>query len=414
MKSASRKTAFFIAKRYVVSRKKHNIINVISIVSMVGIMVCTAALVIVLSVFNGLEETISGWFNDNNPDFMITLREGKSFETAEFPMEQLRRLDGVSEVDEMVSDLALVTYQDRQELLQLIGVDTGSRTMQVYADVLVDGDARPYYGEQACANLGTVAAGKLLVNLKSYDMLKVYYPKRTKKNLADPASAFNTDYLYPTGVFASNTDHDQNYLVCPIEFARNLMHYQEQATSMAVYTNLSADVKKMQKEIESIVGPSFVVKNQQQQEETLFKTMQSEKLVTYIILAFILFVAAFNIIGAIGMLVLEKQRDNAILYSLGASPSLIQRIFLYEGMAVSLIGGILGIIIGVIVCWMQQTFHLIKLGGGDGYYTIPYYPVQMHFTDILLILMTILFINLITAILPAHALKKSINKTSEI
>lgn len=414
MKSASRKTAFFIAKRYVVSRKKHNIINVISIVSMVGIMVCTAALVIVLSVFNGLEETISGWFNDNNPDFLITPKEGKSFATADFPMEELRKIQQVTDVDEMVSDLALVTYQDRQELLQLIGVDTSSRTMQVYAAVLVDGDARPYYGEQACANLGTVAAGKLLVNLKSYDLLKVYYPKRTKKNLADPASAFNTDYLYPTGVFASNTDHDQNYLICPIQFARDLMQYDGQVTAIAVYKEPSGDVKTLQKTIEDIVGTGFVVKNQRQQEETLFKTMQSEKLVTYIILAFILFVAAFNIIGAIGMLVLEKQRDNAILYSLGASPSLIQRIFLYEGMAVSLIGGILGIILGVIVCWLQQTFHIIKLGGGDGYYTIPYYPVQMHFTDILLILLTILLINLITAILPAHALKKSINKTSDI
>lgn len=414
MKTANQRTAFFIAKRYVVSRKKHNIINVISIVSMVGIMVCTAALVIVMSVFNGLEETISGWFNDNNPDFLITPKEGKSFATADFPIEKLRDLPQVTDVDEMVSDLALVTYQDRQELLQLIGVDTGSRTMRVYADVLIDGEARPYYGEQPCANIGTVAAGKLLVNLHSYDLLKVYYPKRTKKNLADPASAFNTDFLYPTGVFASNTDHDQNYLICPIQFARDLMQYDGQVTAIAVYKEPLGDVKIMQKAIEDIVGADFVVKNQQQQEETLFKTMQSEKLVTYIILAFILFVAAFNIIGAIGMLVLEKQRDNAILYSLGASPSLIQRIFLYEGMAVSLIGGILGILFGVIICWMQQTFHLIKLGGGDGYYAIPYYPVQMHFTDLLLILLTILAINLITSILPAYMLKKSINKTSDI
>ncbi|MBO4489668.1 MAG: FtsX-like permease family protein [Bacteroidales bacterium] len=414
MKNASRRTAFFIAKRYVVSRKKHNIINVISIVSMVGIMVCTAALVIVLSVFNGLEETISGWFNDNNPDFMIALREGKSFETANFPLEKLRRLEQVTDVDEMVSDLALVTYQDRQELLQLIGVDTGSRTRRVYENVLIDGQPVMCIGDQPCANIGTVAAGKLLVNLQRYDLMKVYYPKRTKKNLADPASAFNTDFLYPTAVFASNTDHDQNYIICPIQFARDLMQYQDQATSVAVYTAPNAEVKTLQKKIEEIVGTSFVVKNKRQQEETLFKTMQSEKLVTYIILAFILFVAAFNIIGAIGMLVLEKQRDNAILYSLGASPSLIQRIFLYEGLAVSLVGGILGIVLGVIVCWLQQTFHLIKLGGGDGYYTIPYYPVQMHFTDILLILLTILIINLITAILPAHALKKSINKTSDI
>ncbi len=406
MKPRQRKTALFISLRYLFSKKKHNIINVISLVSMLGIMVCSAALIVVLSVFNGMEEMISGWFNAFNPDFEITLVEGKAFEVDSFPKAEIMQLPEVAAVSEVVSDLVLTSYQDRQEILRLKGVDAQYTERNHYDRMLIDGTFDLQRGGQACAVLGTGAAGRLLIHLNSYERLKIYYPKRTKKNLADPTSAFNTEYLYPTGVFCTNTSYDQDYVFCPIEFARTLMMYEGEVTSIEVQLKAQTDANAVQKKIQSLLGERYKVQNKFQQEASLFKTMQSEKLIIYVILAFILLVAAFNIIGSLGMLILEKQDDVQVLRCMGASTSLIQRIFLYEGMATSLLGGLGGLVLGLVICFLQQTFHIVKLGSG-GEYLISYYPVQMHGTDFILVLATTLVISLLTSILPASRLRKS-------
>ena len=311
-------------------------------------------------------------------------------------------------VSEVVSDLVLISYQDRQELLRLKGVDKDYTTRNQYDKMLIDGTFELNRGEQPCAVLGAGAAGNLLLQLNRYDLLKLYYPKRTKKNLANPTDAFSTQYLYPTGVFSTNTAYDQEYVFCPIEFARNLMHYEGEVTSIEVQLKESGHYEKSQSKIQNIVGPKYKVLNKFQQEESLFKTMQSEKLVIYVILAFILFVAAFNIIGSIGMLVLEKQRDTAVLRSMGASKGLIQRIFLYEGMGTSLIGGLSGLVLGAVICLLQQVFHIVKLGGDGTNYLISYYPVQMRVWDFLAVLATVLIISLLTSLIPARKLRKSI------
>ncbi|MCQ2284391.1 MAG: FtsX-like permease family protein [Bacteroidales bacterium] len=412
MKNAQHKTALFIALRYLFSKKQHNIINVISFVSMIGIMVSATALIVVLSVFNGMGDMIGGWFNAFNPDFEISLAEGKSFEVDSFPTDKIAALPDVKDVHEVVSDMVLVTYGERQELLRLKGVSKSYIERANYQQMLIDGTFDFYKGEQPCAVIGTVAAGKLQINLNRYDLLKIYYPKRTKKNLANPAEAFNTRFLFPTGVFSTNTDNDQSYIFCPIEFVRDLMQYDGEVTSIEVETNNPKHLDKCQSQIQQIIGEKYVVKNKYQQEESLFKTMQSEKLVIYVILAFILLVAAFNIIGSLGILILEKQNDNAILRSMGASASLIQRIFIYEGIAISFIGGIVGILLGALICFLQQTFHLVKLGGAG--YLIQYYPVQMHISDFALVLVTVLIISFLTSVIPAINLKKNISQTSNL
>ena len=406
MKTAQHKTAFFFALRYLFAKKQHNIINVISLISVLGIMVSSAALIIVLSVFNGMEEMIGGWFNAFNPDFEITLTEGKSFDVKDFPKEKIASLPEVAAVDEVVSDLVLTTYGDRQELLRLKGVSPDYIARHHYNDMLVDGTFDFYRGEQPCAVIGNIAAGTLMINLRNYDLLKVYYPKRTKKNLADPTNAFNTRYLYPTGVFATNTDNDRSYVLCPIEFVRDLMLYDGEATSMEIQLKNLKNYKKSQEKIQEIVGPAYQVKNKYEQEATLFKTMQSEKLIIYVILAFILLVAAFNIIGSLGMLILEKRSDTTILRNMGAPAKMIRKIFLYEGMLISFIGGLAGMLIGAIICIIQQTFHIVKLGNG-GNYLIQYYPVSMRLTDFIWVGTTILVISVITSSIPALALKKS-------
>ena len=401
------KTALFLAWRYLFSKKEHHIINVISGISMIGIMVSTAALVVVLSVFNGMSDIIGGWFNALHADYEVTLREGKSFATDSLPLQQLRQLPDVKVVNEIVCDLSLANYDDRQELLYLKGVPDSYFQTNSFEDMLVDGDTALYKLRQPCAIMGTGAAGKLEINLLSYKLMKMYYPKRTKKSFANPADAFNTRYIIPNGVICTNTNYDENYIFCPISFVRELMDYDGEVTSVEIQLKDGVNAAKVRKQITGIVGDKFVVKDQHEQEDSLYKTMKSEKFMIYLILAFILILAAFNIIGALGMLILEKRTDTAVLFSMGASKSLIQRVFIYEGVMVSALGGLAGTLLGALICFLQQTFHIVKLGGGGAHYIIPYYPVQIRFTDLLIVLLTILIISLLTSLVPAYNLKKS-------
>ena len=407
MARKSYKTALFLAWRYLFSKKEHNIINVISGISMIGIMVSTAALVVVLSVFNGMSDIIGGWFNALHADYEITLREGKSFATDSFPIQQLRQIPGVKAVNEIVCDLSLANYDDRQELLYLKGVPDNYFQTNHFEGMLVDGDTALYKLRQPCAIMGTGSAGKLEVNLLSYNLMKMYYPKRTKKNFANAAEAFNTRYIIPNGVICTNTNYDENYIFCPISFVRELMDYEGEVTSLEIQLKEGANTAKVRKQIADLAGEKFLLKDQQEQEDSLYKTMKSEKFMIYLILAFILILAAFNIIGALGMLILEKKTDTAVLFSMGASKSLIQKVFIYEGIMVSALGGLAGTLLGALICFLQQTFHIVKLGGGGAHYIIPYYPVQIRFIDLLVVLFTILVISLLTSIIPAYNLKKS-------
>ena len=376
-------------------------------VSMFGIMVSSAALVVVLSVFNGMGEMIQGWFNAFNPDLEITLKEGKSFAVDSFPKDQIAQLDGVLAVDEVVSDRALVTYDNQQELVQLKGVDKSYLQRKHYDNLLIDGRLEYMLGDQPCAIVGAIAAGKLRINLNSYELMAFYYPKRTKKNLANPANAFSTQYLFPTGVFSTNTDNDETYVFCPIEFARELMQYPGEVTSMEVQLIHPEQYSNYQESISQMLGPNYKVRNKYEQEESLFKTLQSEKLMIYVILAFILLVAAFNIIGSLGMLMMEKKSDTAILQCIGAEKSFIQRVFIFEGMMISLFGGLCGMLLGAIICLLQQVFHIVKLGNGGSGYLVAYYPVQMHVSDFMLVLITVVLISAVTSLLPALKFKKT-------
>ena len=407
MVKTTNKTAFFVAWRYLFSKKEHNIINVISGISMIGIMVSTAALVVVLSVFNGMTDIIGGWFNALHADYEVTLREGKSFATDSFPLQQLSQLPDVKVVNEIVCDMSLANYDDRQELLYVKGVPDNYFQTNGFDGMLIDGDTALYKLRQPCAIMGTGAAGKLEINLLSYKLMKMYYPKRTKKNFANPTDAFNTQYVIPNGVLCTNTNYDENYIFCPISFVRELMNYDGEVTSVEIQLKDGASSSKIRKQIVDVVGDKYVVKDQREQEDSLYKTMKSEKFMIYLILAFILILAAFNIIGALGMLILEKKTDTAVLFSMGASKSLIQKVFVVEGIMVSALGGLAGTLLGALICFLQQTFHIVKLGGGGAHYIIPYYPVQIRFSDIVIVLFTILVISLLTSLIPAYNLKKS-------
>ncbi len=404
-----RKTALFFAWRYLFSKKKHNIINIISIISTVGIMVSTASLVIVLSVFNGLEDLVTNSFNQFNPDYVITPKQGKSFSIQDINIEKIKDIPGVFSVEEIVSDLALITLNNKQVLTHIKGV-SNTYPKNLGLDTLIyDGNFSLVKNGEQYVVLGAINAGTLDINLNGFELLKFHYPKRDKKNLSNPIEAFNTLYLKPSGVFLSNTQYDDQIVFVPIQFAKDLTGFNDEITSLEVILARSSSKFLEQKSIEKIVGSNFVVKNKYQQEELLFKTMKSEKLMVFLILSFVLIVAIFNIIGVIGMLIVEKKKDISILNTLGADRKLIHSIFIYEGILISFLGALLGMFIGFIVCFVQQYFGIIKLGDGSEGYIIKYYPVIMSGIDFLIVFTSVILISFLASTISIMGLKS--NKT---
>lgn len=405
MKSNSFQTARFIGLRYLFSPKKHHAINVISIISMIGIMVSSAALIIVLSVFNGMEGLVRSSFNSFNPDYQILPKEGKVFATDTFPMAELQKLKSVQEVFEVVSDMTLMTYNEKQLLVSVKGVSPDYLHSMGIDSLLIDGNATLQYSEGPAAVMGAIAAGNIQLNLHSPEQLKVYYPKRLLKNLADPSKAFNIDYVIPSGVFASYTEYDEKYVFVPLDFARSIMNYENEVTSIELKLRNPGNYAKIRTSIEKVLGENYILKDKYQQEESLYKTMKSEKLMVFVILAFILVVAGFNMIGTLSMLIIEKKDDLSVLYAMGARKSLVRKIFLVQGGFISLLGGLAGLLIGLLVCFLQMKFHIVGLGDGSSGYLINYYPVQIEWLDFAFVLLTILIISLITSYIPVRYMK---------
>ncbi|MBO6051598.1 MAG: ABC transporter permease [Bacteroidales bacterium] len=405
MKSNSFQTARFIGLRYLFSPKKHHAINVISIISMVGIMVSSAALIIVLSVFNGMEGLVRSSFNSFNPDYQILPKEGKVFATDTFPMAELQKLEGVQAVFEVVSDMTLMTYNEKQLLVSVKGVSPDYLHSTGIDSLLIDGNARLQYSEGPAAVMGAIAAGNIQLNMHSPEQLKVYYPKRLLKNLSDPARAFNIDYVIPAGVFASYTEYDEKYVFVPLAFARSIMNYENEVTSIELKLKNPKEYAKIRASIENVLAGNYILKDKYQQEESLYKTMKSEKLMVFVILAFILVVAGFNMIGTLSMLIIEKKDDLSVLYAMGARKSLVRKIFMVQGGFISLLGGMAGLFIGLLVCFLQMKFHIVGLGDGSSGYLINYYPVQLEWLDFVMVLFTILIISVITSYIPIRYMK---------
>ena len=391
-----------MAWRHLFSKKKHSLVNIISIISAIGVLSGTAALVIVLSVFNGMEQVVVDSFNSFNPDLKITLREGKSFATDSFPIAQLQDVKGVNAVEEVVSDLTLIEYDGKQHLIELKGVSPTYARNSGFDELLIDGDFDLQHDGCEFGVMGAIAAGTLQVNLSGAELYKIFYPKRLKKNLGNPADAFNTRYLTPCGVFSSFTEYDDKYLICSIDFVRNLMSYENEVTSFELFVKDEKDLSAIQQKVEEIVGDNYLVQNRFQQEELLFKTMKTEKLMIFAILSFILLIAIFNIIGTLSMIIIEKKEDIAVLGYLGADHSLIRRIFMTEGMIISFIGGVAGMLLGGLICFLQQTFHIIGFGSGEANYIVDYYPVQMSPLDFLIVFATIFLISLVVSVIPSR------------
>lgn len=400
------KFAFYIARRYLFAKKSHNIINIISGISVAGITMGTMALVIVLSVFNGFENLVVTLFNSFNPDIRITVLQGKTFDSAIFPTEEIKKIPGVAYYTEVIEENALLKYKDKQYVVAIKGVSSEFDKTSNIREMMTEGDYALQSGNNDFALVGQGVAWSLGLALNDYENpLTVYVPRRNARQSLDPSEAFNSLTIQPAGVFSIQQDFDIKYVIVPLRFCRQLLDYKTQLSAVEVGIEKGADQKRVQAEIQRVAGDAFAVKNRFQQEELLYKIMKSEKLAVFIILSFILFIATFNVIGSLSMLILDKKKDIAVLTSLGADERLIRRIFLIEGLLIDLFGGILGLILGGIICWIQQTFGIITIQTSNTF-VMDAYPVKMEAMDFLLVFGIVFVIGLAASWYPVKYISR--------
>jgi len=400
--------SLFVAKRYLLSRKSFNIINIISGISVGGITLGTMALIVVLSVFNGFESLIVSLYNSYNPAIKITPARGKAFLPEEAGLDSLKKLDGVYYVTEVMEDNALMKFNSRQHLITLKGVYTDYGQAKALDSMMIDG--RFYLGtdEMPFAVLGAGAAYHAGLFLDDYIRpFQVFVPSRTGEMAGISLDkAFNERDISPAGIISLHQDFDVKYVLVPISFARGLFEYDREVTALEIDLKEGTDMFRMQEVISAIAGENFVVKNRFQQQELLYRIMRSEKWAIFLILTFILIIATFNMIGSLTMLIIDKKKDVAVLYSMGASNKLIRRIFLVEGMMISIIGAIAGLILGALLCLAQQQFGLLRLGDGGGSFIVQNYPVQMQWTDFVFVFLTVIIIGFLAAVIPVRQISR--------
>ncbi len=398
--------SFYIAKRYLLGKKSQNAINIISGISILGVTVGTMALVIVLSVFNGFDSVVKSLFNSFDPDIKISAAEGKTFTSDPDLNEAIKDLPGVLALSEVLEENVLLLYGDKQHIATIKGVDDHFREVSGLDSMVYDGSMKLKDKNRSYAVVGQGVAYSLRVGLSFINPLFVYTIDRTAKmNMAQPEESIRRDFIYPSGIFAIEQQYDSRYVVCPIEFVRELLTYPQENTFLEIKLDPDYSVDEVQKQIIKIAGDSYQVKNREQQNALFYRVMKSEKWAIFLILTFILIIASFNIIGSLSMLIIDKKNDIVTLRNMGATNKLIGRIFLVEGWLISLVGSVIGIFLGTGISWVQQQFGVIKLSG-SGTFVIDAYPVQIEAPDILLVWVTVLVIGWLAARYPVRQISR--------
>ncbi len=324
-----------------------------------------------------------------------------------FPAEEIKKIPGVVRFTEVVEENALLKYKNKQYIATIKGVSPDFVDQHVLDSMIIDGQMILKKGSQSQGILGLGVAYYLGIQVGDpLNPITVYVPKRTKKTLGTLEDAFNSDILAPAGVFSIQQDFDAKYIIVPIHFARNLLEYSTEITAIEIGLTPQTDNALVQEKIVALTGNAFTVKNRFQQQETLYKVMKSEKLAIFLILSFVLLIATFNIIGSLSMLIIDKKKDIAVLQSMGADPILIKRIFLVEGLLISLSGAIFGLILGGVICWIQQQFGLVPLESGSESFVIDAYPVEIRATDFLYVFLTVFVIGLLAAWYPVRQISR--------
>jgi len=386
-----------------VSKKSNNAINIISWISIIAIAITTAALIIILSAMNGLTGTVADLYNVFEPDLKVTVVKGKYFEANDKLISEIKAITGVKIISKTISDKALLKNIDKQALVTIKGVDGNFNKVAQIESSVEDG----VYGLNDLSKknilLGRGIANQLQVNIREFvNELSVFSPVKGKSGSLNPDDNFNQIYCTPTGVFSLNDEFDYQFAFVNIETAKKLFDEPNKVSAIEILCEEGAS-ENVQSALEEKLGVNYQVKNRYQLNDVLFKTLETEKLATFIILAFILIIATFNIIGALTMLIIEKRKDIKTLYSMGASINLIRNIFMREGFLITGVGAIIGLLIGLFVCWLQMQFHLVKFGDE---FIIPYYPIEIQIKDFVWIFGLIMSIGFFAALYPVRVFTK--------
>ena len=401
---------FYIARRYLFSKKKHNAINIISAVSVCGVALATLALVCTLSVFNGFQDMVAGFFTAFDPELKITVREGKVFDPHESRVAQIHTMPEIEVWTETLEENAMVQYKDRQTMAVIKGVEDNFEQLTAI-DSLLYGTGKFVLNDSVVdyGILGVELMSELGTGIQFVDPLQVYAPKRNARvNMANPAASFNSDYLFsPGAVFIVNQQkYDARYILTSLGFARRLFDYDTEVSAIEIKLKPGSNIDAVEKKMEEILGERFVVQNRYEQQADVFRIMEIEKFISYLFLTFILAIACFNVIGSLSMLILDKRDDVETLRNLGAGDQLITRIFLFEGRMISVFGASIGIVLGLLLCFLQQKFGLISLGGGNGSFVVDAYPVSVHLTDVLLVFVTVIAVGFLSVWYPVKYLSR--------
>ena len=405
---------FYIAKRYLFSKKSHNAINVISAISVCGVALATMALVCTLSVFNGFQDLVATFFTAFDPQLKITAVSGKVFDGEDARVLKLAEMPEIELITRTLEDNAMVRYQDRQAMVVVKGVEDNFE-QQSAIDSILYGRGNPVLHDEVAdyviPGMGLVSV--LGSGVRFLDPLVVYAPKRgSKVNLSNPSASFVSGKLFSSGlVFAvSQEKYDMSYMLTSLNFARRLFQYDNEVSSIEVKLKDGYSVAQTKQKITALLGDEFRVQDRYQQQADTFRIMEIEKLISYFFLTFILMIACFNVIGSLSMLIIDKKQDALTLRNLGANDRLIIRIFLLEGRMISFIGAVAGILVGLLLCFVQQQFGIISLGSSAGSFVIDAYPVSIHLTDIILIFLTVLLVGFLSVWYPVHYFSKRLLK----
>ena len=403
---------FYVARRYLFSRKSHHAINIISGISACGVAVATMAMVVTLSVFNGFREYVASFFTAFDPELKVVLREGKSIAADDPSLAALREDKDIDVYTEVFEEQALIVGNDQQWVVTIKGVDDNFRYQANLDSILYgDGEFLLHADVLEYGIMGIRLAQQLGLGARYEGALPIYAPRRGEQvNMSNPMQSFVSDELYSPGVvFAVNQSrYDSQYILTSISFARRLFDAQGMVSAVELRLKPGVSQSKVRKRIQAVVGDRFEVLNRYEQQHDTFRIMQVEKFIAYLFLSFILLVASFNIIGSLSMLMIDKRDDVQTLRALGANDQQIARIFLLEGWLISGMGAAIGILLGLALCFAQIKFGLVKLGHSEGSYIVDAYPVSVHAMDLLLVFATVLAVGLIAVWIPVRRMTRNL------
>lgn len=403
-----------IASRYLLSKKTHNAINIISGVSVCGVAIATAALVCILSVFNGFQDTVAGLFTSFDPELKVVPAEGKFMPADADGLEELKENPDIEVYTETLEDNALLMINNRQAMATIKGVDDNFDELTNIDDILIgDGVFELHVDVIDYGIIGSNLLMQLGLPTDFSTPVQVYAPRKGERiDLTDPRESLNQDELYSpkAGFMVRQGKYDSHYVITSIAFARRLFERQGFVSSVEMRLREGADLQAVKKQIQSQLGNDFRVLDRYEQQEDTFKIMQIEKLISYIFLTFILMIACFNIVGSLSMLIIDKKQDVVTLRNMGANDKQISNIFMIEGNMICLLGAVIGIVIGLTLCFLQQEYGFIRFGKSEGSYLLDAYPVSVHVIDVLIIFVTVIVVGCLSVWYPVHHLSKKYTK----